>query len=59
MEINSQIQNIIDKHKSAFENWEEGEPVKVWTDENGATCIKYESGHWWHYKYRNNHLEWW
>lgn len=37
------------RHKQAFENWNEGEPVKVWFDFNGNLCIEYESGNWWHY----------
>ena len=45
-----------DRHKQAFENWSEGEPVKVWFDFEGNLCIEYESGKWWHY---NEKGEWW
>ena len=24
-----------ERHKEAFENWTEGEPVKAWTDDDG------------------------
>ena len=43
-------------HKSAWENWENGEPVKVWWDSNNNLCIEYENGKWWHY---NEKGEWW
>ena len=43
-------------HKSAWENWENGEPVKVWWDSNSNLCIEYENGKWWHY---NEKGEWW
>lgn len=44
------------KHKEAFEEWGEGEPVKAWFDFEGKFCIEYESGKWWHY---NDKGEWW
>lgn len=37
------------RHKEAFEEWGEGEPVKAWFDFEGNFCIEYESGKWWHY----------
>ena len=43
-------------HKSAWENWENGEPVKAWWDSDGNLCIEYENGKWWHY---NEKGEWW
>lgn len=43
-------------HKSAWENWENGDPVKVWWDSNNHLCIEYENGKWWHY---NEKGEWW
>ena len=43
-------------HKQAFENWENGEPVKAWWDSNSNLCIEYENGKWWHY---NEKGEWW
>lgn len=58
MKLNSKIQMFVNAHKSVFENWREGEPVKVW-EQKGIQCIKYESGNWWHYRNRNNHIEWW
>ena len=45
-----------DRHKQAFENWSEGEPVNVWFDSDNNLCIEYESGNWWHY---NENCEWW
>lgn len=32
------------RHKEAFEEWGEGEPVKAWFDFEGNFCIEYESG---------------
>lgn len=43
-------------HKSAWENWKNGEPVKAWWDSDGNLCIEYESGKYWHY---NEKGEWW
>lgn len=44
------------RHKEAFEEWREGEPIKAWFDFEGNFCIEYESGKWWHY---NDKGEWW
>ena len=44
-------------HQSAVESWTEGEPVKVWKEDD-AICIEYTSGHWWHYKETASGLEW-
>ena len=37
-------------HKSIFDTWEHGEISETRTDLDGNTCIRYESGAWWHYK---------
>lgn len=37
-------------HKSIFDTWEHGEIMETWTDLDGNTCIRYDSGAWWHYK---------
>lgn len=34
------------RHKEAFEEWREGEPIKAWFDFEGNFCIEYESGKW-------------
>ena len=47
------------RHKEAVENWKEGEPVRTWQDDDGAFCIEYESGRWWHYVKVNGSVEWW
>lgn len=38
------------RHREAFENWNEGEPVEAWFDDDNNVCVKYQSGKWWHYK---------
>ena len=43
-------------HKSSWENWENGKPVKAWWDNDGNLCVEYENGKWWHY---NEKGEWW
>ncbi|GEM_PF-876510 len=43
-------------HKSAVEDWQNGEIEKTWFDHNGNLCIEYTSGNWWHY---NEKGEWW
>lgn len=45
-----------ENHKSAWECWNNGEPVKIWWDADGNLCIEYESGEWYHY---NPKGEWW
>lgn len=44
------------KHKEAYEEWGEGEPVRVWFDFERNLCIEYESGKMWFY---NEQGEWW
>ena len=59
-ELKEKMENLTEvyfnHHKSAWENWENGEPVKVWWDSNNNLCIEYENGKWWHY---NEKGEWW
>ena len=50
------IERTILAHHEAFGKWEEGDRVEMWKDENGNTCVRYESGKWWHY---NEKGEWW
>lgn len=38
------------RHSNEFGDWNEGEPIKIWSEENCEVCVKYESGKWWHYK---------
>lgn len=47
---------LFEIHKSAVENWQNGEIEKIWFDRNGNLCIEYTSGNWWHY---NEKGEWW
>lgn len=46
-------------HKSLFGNWIYGDIIQVWTDAGGYTCIKYQSGNWFHYKVANDHIVFW
>lgn len=54
-----QCERIYNEHKSHFEHWNEGAPTEYWLDENNNMCIRYESGHWWHYRWRGDELIWW
>ena len=45
------------RHKEAFEEWGEGEPVKAWFDFEGNFCIEYESGKWWHYNDKGEYFK--
>lgn len=43
-------------HKNSCENWNHGNPVKVWWEKDWRThdlekvlCIEYEDGKYWHY----------
>lgn len=53
------VEKIYQMHKSAFEDWNEGEPKNARFDVAGALCIRYESGKWWHYRLNNGNLSWW
>ena len=59
-ELREKMENLTEvyfnHHKSAWENWENGDPVKAWWDNNNNLCIEYENGKWWHY---NEKGEWW
>lgn len=57
--MDEMVKNYYEQHKSAFEYWSYGEPVRYWWDSNGILCIEYRSGNWWHYKVTENGLEWW
>ena len=57
--MDKNVLQLYQEHKSMFENWTYGEPVKSWKDKDGNTCIKYESGKWFHYRKNNNFLEFW
>lgn len=48
-------------HRSRFDTWEHGKIKKAWIDENGNTCIMYQSGKWWHYNVdeKGNMIFWW
>lgn len=53
------VMQCYETHKQAFENWEEGEPVKAFFDLEGLK-IYYQSGKWWHYKpIDEKTIEWW
>ena len=53
------IKECYNFHKSVFERWTYGEPVESWKDENGYLCIRYACGVWFHYRRRNNVVEFW
>lgn len=48
-------------HRSQFDTWEHGEIKKAWIDENGNTCIMYQSGKWCHYNVdkKGTIIFWW
>lgn len=31
-------------------NWQDGEPVRIWKEDDYEVCVKYESGKEWHYR---------
>lgn len=39
-----------DRHKFFCDDWNEGEPIEAWFDDDRNVCVKYQSGKWWHYK---------
>ena len=59
------VKECYEQHKAAWESWDKGEPVDHWVDENGALCIRYENGEWFHYKMcpgmlgQDPFLSWW
>ncbi len=59
IDCDQKVRTFFDTHRKAFRNWEHGEPVRCWRDEQGVLCIEYEDGSWWHYKVENGELIWW
>lgn len=61
MTVEEKAMRCMNEHKKAFEAWTEGNIVKCWEEENGAICVRYESGKFWHYKHNvvSGALEWW
>lgn len=55
----SEVVECYEEHKSAFEAWTSGKPVKSWRDDNNVLCIEYQDGQWWHYRMTKHGLEWW
>ena len=48
------------QHELSRENeWQDGEPAKVWRDGDGYVCVEYESGEFWHYEETSEGLRWW
>lgn len=37
-------------HKQDVKDWQDGEPVNAWYDNDGNLCVEYSSGKCWHYK---------
>lgn len=59
MELNARTKIVMEqyqKHKRVCAEWDHGEPVKAWFDEDHNLCIKYEDGKWWHYSTSG---KWW
>lgn len=47
-------------HRTAYEDWNNGEIEKSWLDENHILCIRYKNGKWWHYDInRDGEWIWW
>lgn len=63
--IEDAVNDCYEQHKATWESWNKGEPVDHWFDDNGALCIRYENGEWFHYKMcpgvlgQDPYLEWW
>lgn len=57
--MTDKVHEYSEKHIGLLAEWEHGEPVGSWIDNEGFLCIIYEDGAWWHYKVENNKLIWW
>lgn len=58
--IKENAEKAMECHKKHVENWREGGISECWEDESGFTCVRYESGEWWHYRgLDTNSPEWW
>lgn len=53
-----QILSCCRAHYNAYENWEHGEAVEAWYEDD-ILCLRYEDGSWYHYKKTENGWEWW
>ena len=59
-QIKKNAEYCMKAHKQIFENWIEGKIDKCWADEEGNTCVSYESGNWWHYSIKDGEVtKWW
>lgn len=60
MKLTELAESAYNAHKNAFDNWNKGEAIKAWEDNEGCLCIEYENGEWWHYSGDNkNGFKWW
>lgn len=60
IDVNSlNVQEYYKRHKASCSNWNQGDPIEAWYDENNIVCVKYNGGEWYHYSLKNDGLEWW
>lgn len=51
--------HAVNAHCMAHKRWTHGDPVEIWKDEYEFLCVRYEDGHWWHYRQTETGFEWW
>lgn len=53
------MEKCIKAHMAAFEDWPYGPVTKVFEDESGDFCIRYQGGMYWRYKEEKGEITWW
>lgn len=60
MDIRSRAEWFAEQHRKAFEVWEHGDIMDIWSNQHGTICIVYDDGCWWRYREKaGGVIEWW
>ena len=57
--LQQRAERYAEKHKAAYETWDNGGITKFYLDDAGVLCIHYENGRWYHYSEADGELFWW
>lgn len=57
--IELQAKRFSEHHMKCTLDWNHGQPVSAWYDDDFNICIKYKDGTWWHYLSSADGAVWW
>ena len=57
-DMEQQAMKYYNAHRTACEDWRDGEPSRTLYSWDGSLIVEYESGRWWHYRDTDNGVEW-